>query len=209
MHIKSTFIHLNKVGIKTEKELWNKKILTWDDYQTQIESTNLFFQKTTSALTESFQALEKGDIDFFAKTLPPKEYFRLALSFPKDVIFLDIETTGLSQYYDHITMIGWSIGGKYDYYVQGIHEEDKFRNALKKAKIIVTFNGSIFDIPFMKNYFKDIEVPQCHIDLRFLAKSVDLAGGQKSIEEQIGFKRNKTLKRRDTLFSYHQTRLWR
>ena len=205
MHIKSTFIHLNKVGIKTEKELWNKKILTWDDYQAQIENTNLFFEKTSSVLTESFQALDNSDIDFFSKTLPSKEYFRLALSFPKDVIFLDIETTGLSQYYDHITMIGWSLDGKYDYYVQGIHKEEKFRNALKKAKIIVTFNGSVFDIPFMKNYFKDINVPQCHIDLRFLAKSVDLAGGQKSIEDQIGFKRSKALK--DTN-GYMATVLW-
>jgi len=205
MHIKSTFIHLNKVGNKTEKELWTKKIFTWDAYQSQIENTNLFFDRTISKLSESFQALENNDVDFFANTLPKKEYFRLALSFPQDVIFLDIETTGLSRYYDHITMIGWSLNGEYDYYVQGIDKEDKFREALNKSKIIVTFNGAIFDIPFIKNYFKDIKTPQCHIDLRFLAKGVDLSGGQKSIEDQIGFKRSKSLKNTD---GYMATVFW-
>lgn len=205
MHIKSTFIHLNKVGTKTEKELWAKKIFTWDAYQSEIENTNLFFDRAISRLSESFQALENNNVDFFANTLPKKEYFRLALSFPQDVIFLDIETTGLSRYYDHITMIGWNLNGEYDYYVQGIDKEDKFREALNKAKIIVTFNGAIFDIPFIKNYFTNIKTPQCHIDLRFLAKSVDLSGGQKSIEDQIGFKRNKSLQNTD---GYMATVFW-
>jgi uncharacterized protein YprB with RNaseH-like and TPR domain/predicted nuclease with RNAse H fold/dephospho-CoA kinase len=205
MHIKSTFIHLNKVGLKTEKELWAKMILTWEDYQTTIEKKDLFFNEEFSRLKKSFQAFNSKNIDFFAEELPKSEYYRLALSFPEDVIFLDIETTGLSQYYDHITMIGWSIDGEYDYYVHGINNESKFREALKKAKIIVTFNGSIFDIPFIKNYFEDIETPLCHIDLRFFAKKAGLSGGQKSIEDQIGFKRNKSLK--DTN-GYMATVLW-
>lgn len=205
MHIKSTFIHLSKIGLKTENELWLKKTLTWDDYQRDIENTNLFFDKSSSRLFESYQALDNNDIEFFANTLPRKEYFRLALSFPSDVLFLDIETTGLSRYYDHITMIGWSINGEYDYYVQGIHQENKFREALSKAKIIVTFNGAIFDIPFIKNYFKNVETPLCHVDLRFLAKGIDLSGGQKSIEDQIGFKRSKALKSTD---GYMATVLW-
>ena len=205
MDITSTFLHLNKVGIKTEAELWSKMILTWDDYKAQVESTDLFFDKSLSRLSESYQALANRDTTFFANTLPKKEYFRLAVSFPQDVLFLDIETTGLSQYYDHITMIGWSINGTYDYYVQGIDQESKFREVLLKAKIIVTFNGAIFDIPFIKNYFKNIEIPLCHIDLRFLAKGVDLSGGQKSIEDQIGFKRSKSLKNTD---GYMATVLW-
>jgi len=205
MHIKSTFIHLNKIGIKTENKLWKKNILTWDDYQTNIEYKNLFFDKFSSKLWESFQALDNKHIDFFTKTLPKKEYFRLALSFPQDVLFFDIETTGLSRYYDHITMIGWSLNGEYEYYVHGINQEDKLRDVLTRAEIIVTFNGAIFDIPFIKNYFNNIETPLCHIDLRFLAKSVDLSGGQKAIENQIGFKRTKSLKNTD---GYMATVLW-
>lgn len=43
MHIQSTFIHLNKIGKKSEKELWNKNILSWEEYQNYYEKNNLFF----------------------------------------------------------------------------------------------------------------------------------------------------------------------
>jgi uncharacterized protein YprB with RNaseH-like and TPR domain len=31
---------------------------------------------------------------------------------------LDIETTGLSRYYNNITIVGWSIGNKYNVYIK-------------------------------------------------------------------------------------------
>ena len=40
MYIQSTFIHLDKLGVHKEKELWNKNILSWKDYQENIEKTN-------------------------------------------------------------------------------------------------------------------------------------------------------------------------
>ena len=205
MHIKSTFLHLNKIGYKTERELWAKKIFNWNDYQKAYENDNLFFDETSSVFYDSLQAFTTKDVDFFASRLPKNEYYRLALTFPEDVMFLDIETTGLSQYYDHITMIGWSIGQQYDFYIHGINKENKFIDALSKAKIIVTFNGSIFDVPFIKKNFSQIKVPECHIDLRFLSKKVGLSGGQKVIEEQIGFKRIKSLQNTD---GFVATVLW-
>lgn len=205
MLIESTFIHIDKFGFKTEKELWNKNIFTWYDYQNIVEKENLFFDDSKSKFAESINALRDMDINYFAKKLKKSEYFRLALSFPEEVMFLDIETTGLSRYYDHITMIGWSFCNKYDYYVHGIDKEKKFIDAIQKAKIIVTFNGSIFDIPFIKSVFSNIITPLAHIDLRFLSKSVGLSGGQKKIEDEIGFKRSKSLKNTD---GYMATVLW-
>jgi uncharacterized protein YprB with RNaseH-like and TPR domain/predicted nuclease with RNAse H fold/dephospho-CoA kinase len=205
MHITSTFIHLNKIGKKSEHDLWNKKILTWDDYQNNIEKDSLFFDNTCSKLFSSINAYNEKNIQFFVDNLPKSDYFRLALSFPEDVLFLDIETTGLSQYYDHITMVGWSIGDKYDYFINGISKETDLKQALSNAKIIVTFNGSIFDIPFIKKQFPNIHIPECHIDLRFFSKRIGLTGGQKKIEDEIGFKRNKSLKNTD---GYMATVLW-
>ena len=172
MLIQSTFLHLNKFGKKIESTLWSKNILTWNDYIALEQSGNLFFDKSLSVLGDSFKALESKDLDFFAKKLPKSSYFRLALSFPEDVMFLDIETTGLSRFYDHITMIGWSVGSTYGYYVNGISDNNEFIDAISRAKVLVTFNGGIFDIPFIKSMFNDIKVPDCHIDLRFFAKSV-------------------------------------
>ena len=38
---------------------------------------------------------------------------------PNEVLFLDIETTGLSRYYDYVTLIGFAIGGKYEVVLAG------------------------------------------------------------------------------------------
>lgn len=205
MHIKSTFLHLTSIGSKTEKELWQKGILTWEDY-IRIHENNLFYNEKASKFTESLQAIDEKNIEYFANKLPKSEYYRLALSFPEEVMFLDIETTGLSKYYDHVTVIGWSIAGKYEYYVEGIHDQNKFVSALTKAKILVTFNGSIFDIPFIKNHFLiEKMLPLCHIDLRFFTKRIGLSGGQKYIEDIIGIKRKKSLKNTD---GFMATVLW-
>lgn len=60
---------------------------------------------------------------------------------------------------------------------------------MRDAQIIVTFNGSLFDLPFLRAAFPDLKIPPVHIDLRFLAKRVGLSGGQKSIEQELGIKR--------------------
>ena len=59
MYIQSTFIHLDKFGNNKEKELWNKNIFSWKDYQQNIEKTNLFFEDKDSILYSSINALEK------------------------------------------------------------------------------------------------------------------------------------------------------
>ena len=39
--------------------------------------------------------------------------FSQLLERPRDILFLDIETTGLSRYYDYVTLIGFAIDGEY------------------------------------------------------------------------------------------------
>jgi uncharacterized protein YprB with RNaseH-like and TPR domain len=50
----------------------------------------------------------------------------------------------------------------------------------------VTFNGTLFDIPFLKRTFEDIKLPLRHIDLRYFARRAGLSGGQKAIERILG-----------------------
>ena len=66
-----------------------------------FESNNV-----STILESSFEAYEKKDVDFFARRLDNNYFYRIALSYPEDVIFVDIETTGLSKYYDQITLVG-------------------------------------------------------------------------------------------------------
>lgn len=85
---------------------------------------------------------------------------------------MDIETTSLSLYYDHITVIGWSKLNNYNAYVtQGDPAVlTQFLLDLNDAKCMVTFNGSMYDVPFLKKAFPEIKFPKCHIDLQFFAK---------------------------------------
>jgi uncharacterized protein YprB with RNaseH-like and TPR domain/predicted nuclease with RNAse H fold/dephospho-CoA kinase len=189
--LKSTFQHLKGVGEKTERTLWSKGITTWESYAASFQKQLSLFSgfSENTPISESIAAYEDGDIAFFAKTLPTSEYYRVALEFPEDVIFLDIETTGLSLYYDIITIVGWSLGNEYGVYING-QDETRLRAALAQAKAIVTFNGTMFDLKFMNKHFEGLTIPPVHLDLRFFAKRVDLSGGQKAIEKGIGFERN-------------------
>ena len=172
--------------------MWENRILTWSDFQDKLEN-NLFFQDVDSILYDSINAFHNQQVNFFTSRLSGNELYRVALTFPEDVMFLDIETTGLSHYYDFITIIGWSTGINYHYFVNGLSNSDFFLRAIEKAKVLITFNGKIFDVPFLKKLFPEIKIPSCHIDLRFFSSSIGLKGGQKEIERLTGYKRIKSL----------------
>ena len=139
-------------------------------------------------IEQSIKHLNSKNTDYFVNLLPKSEYYRIALAFPEDTLFVDIETTGLSRYYDDITLIGWCFKDQYSVYIKGELTSD-FLDAVGKAAAVVTFNGSQFDLPFIRQEFPDIRVPMCHIDLRYFSKILGVSGGQKLIEEHLGFER--------------------
>lgn len=192
--LRFTFQHIKGLGFRKEIDLWKRGIASWEDYLGTLQLSMFEVDSFHKSLQLSVEAYEKGDTDFFALTLNPVEFYRIALSFPEDVMFLDIETTGLSRYYDHITLIGWSFLNEFNVYYQGL-DVSLLRNAFARAKAIVTFNGSLFDVPFIKKEFPDIKIPICHIDLRFFAKRFGYSGGQKKIELEIGFRRSEEVEK--------------
>jgi uncharacterized protein YprB with RNaseH-like and TPR domain/predicted nuclease with RNAse H fold/dephospho-CoA kinase len=192
----STFQHLKGISAKKELELWHSGKICWEDFEkAQSKQLPLFDNSNgseNSSLYLSKKALLEENVDFFAKSLSNNEYFRIALNFPDKTMFLDIETTGLSKYYDEITLIGWSFGEEYGVFING-GKEKTFLQAISRAKVIVTFNGSIFDLPFIRKKYPNLSIPLCHIDLRFLSRRVGLSGGQKTIEKTLGIKRPENL----------------
>ena len=106
-------------------------------------------------------------------------------SFPDHVLFLDIETTGLSHYYDEITVIGWSFGGEAKTVIKGQDFEPFYEDA-SRARALVTFNGVRFDTKFLNKECPGIALPKTHIDLMYLCRRVGLKGGQKAIEKTLG-----------------------
>ena len=205
--IEYTFQHLNGSGLTKERALWKRKIFTWSDYEKfQNQQLHFDFDESLSLISESRNKLESGDVDYFAKRLPPNLHFLIPHSFPENTIFVDIETTGLSLYYDTLTIVGWSKLNEYSVFIQGDKEnEGKFLKCMAESKCVVTFNGAIFDLPFIRKNFPEIKIPQCHIDLRFFSKRVGYQGGQKKIEKLLQIKRPSEIIDVD---GYEATLLW-
>ncbi|HEX9277590.1 MAG TPA: ribonuclease H-like domain-containing protein [Casimicrobiaceae bacterium] len=183
-------------GISADREqaLWRSGVATWDDleriYQPQL-SLITGRGGSSAALREldlSREALARRELQYFAEKLPKREHYRLAYAFPEETIFLDIETTGLSRYYDYITLVGVSQGKSYYVHLRGCNPQPLIE-AINSAKVVVTFNGSLFDLPFVRQEFAEVRIPLVHVDLRFLARRAGLSGGQKEIEERLSIKR--------------------
>ncbi|MHB1000290.1 MAG: ribonuclease H-like domain-containing protein [Armatimonadota bacterium] len=190
--LKSTFIHVPGIGYSTECKIWSLGALTWDDYLDMHSDIKLPAGKKSLILPrveESVKKLSEDDYAYFSRVLPSKDHWRAVSSFGAkgDIAYLDIETTGCG-YYDEITVIGLYNGYEMKSFVKGINLND-FPSAISSTKMIVTFFGSGFDLPFISRVFPDIKFNQLHVDLCFFLRRIGLTGGLKSIEENVGIKR--------------------
>ena len=62
--------------------------------------------------------------------------------------------------------------------------------AVRPAKLLVTFNGSRFDLPFLRKAFPRFGLDLIHMDLLHPLRRLGFAGGLKSIEEEMGISRS-------------------
>lgn len=192
--LEATFLHIWGITQDKEKILWDSGIINIEQLKTNYYGfQGNLFDNYYEQTQETEIAINNNDIDFFLGNLPSRELYRAALTSYQDVMFLDIETTGLSRQYSYITLIGWVMNGNYSFYLKG-QTPERFFQDLNKAKIIVTFNGSLFDLPFIKKEFPEAKIPEAHIDLRFFAKRFGYTGGQKKIEQLLKIKRPKKIK---------------
>ena len=77
--------------------------------------------------------------------------------------------------------------------------------ALEGAKILVTFNGSCFDVPVLRNSFPEVDFDLPHYDLRFASKKVGYRGGLKPLEIEMGITREDEIEGVDGAMA---VRLW-
>lgn len=101
-------------------------------------------------------------------------------------MYLDIETTGLG-YYDSITTIALFDGRSISWYINGQNLDD-FVKDIFKYRLIISYNGKSFDIPFIERFF-GIKMDHAHIDLRFVLSSLGYKGGLKACETALGIDR--------------------
>ena len=173
--------------------LWSEGVCDWSDLLSPSGRQLDLFGKRGSqlgcAVEASEEALAKGDVEFFKERLPRREHYRIAASLPGRCLFLDIESTGLSRYYDQVTLVGWSVGSRYEALIDP-KETCRLERDLVAHPIVMTFNGTLFDLPFLSSRLNTDWSDITHVDLRYLSKRAGLTGGQKKIELAIGFNRD-------------------
>jgi uncharacterized protein len=108
--------------------------------------------------------------------------------------FLDIETTGLSPLYSDITVIGvYLVGNGTERMVQLVGEEvtaKNLREVLNDVHTIYTYNGSRFDLPFIREWLGvDLKATYNHCDLMYHCWRSKLYGGLKMVEVQLDISR--------------------
>lgn len=197
--IQNTFIFLERVKRGIEENLWNQSIYTWDSFLNANKINGLSNARKKyydRKIFEARKALYNFDSSYFKRILPQSEYYRLYDFFKEDAIFLDIETTGLDSKNDDITVIGLFDGINTKTMVKGINfDYKKLKNVLKNYRLIVTFNGSSFDVPFINKTYSGLLPDIPNFDIKSVTDRLNLKGGLKEIEKKLGIKRNKIIEK--------------
>ncbi|MEO5358113.1 MAG: ribonuclease H-like domain-containing protein [Nitrospirae bacterium YQR-1] len=207
--IENSFSILDGIGEKGEKRLWSRGICTWQDFikQQSIPFLSDNHKGHIDGKLERFtRSLRDGNQEDFNKSIKRKEHWRLFERFREEVVCLDIETNGLPcKAGGYVTMVGLYDGYDYNCLIRGnnLNRETLLR-ALKPFKMLITFYGSVFDIPFLTNNFS-LELDMLHFDVCLEGKRVGLKGGLKKIESLLGILRDDDVVGMD---GFAAVRLW-
>ncbi len=205
--LQNTFIHLPGVGLQRERALWEQGILDWDRFLTTAcggKPKGRSQESAVELVRRSRNALACRDAAFFKPHLPAREAWRLYSEFADRALFLDIETTGLSGEYDDVTVIGALGNGELALFIKGVNLED-FPAYVAQFPLLISFNGSQFDVPFLRAHYPQARLDQAHIDLRFVLASLGYKGGLKLVETRLGLHRDPSLQGVD---GFEAVRLW-
>ncbi len=226
--ITNSFIFLEKITAARERKLWQQGILSWDGFlrTDKISGITAAAKKYYDRkLVEARRQLHLQNSSYFCHLLPQSEHWRLYEFFKEEAVYLDIETDGLSDNND-VTLVGLFDGFDTKTMIRRVNLDwRQLRRELEKYKIVVTFNGSVFDLPFMKKRYGEVipqlQIGQCpiahsasggivpHYDLRFCCSRIGLNGGLKRIEKQLDIRRSQIVENMYGGDAAQLYRMWR
>ena len=201
--MRKTFLHIQGIGPRREYAIWRRGISSWKEaLRVDLSWLGKRAERVRKGAEISELYLRIGEAGFFSQRLPPAERLRLWPEFGEDAAFLDIETDPF-----RITVVGLYFHGKYRVFVRG-KDLWRFPQFLRQAKLVVTYNGSAFDLPVILRAFyggkKPAEWPQPeifnpprgvhlpgkgHVDLKPILHARGIKGGLKASEEILGIRR--------------------
>ena len=191
MRVENSFIPVRGVGEQTERRLWEQGITHWDAFEPDaVGSTTA--ERIQSFIDDARARLDDGDAAYFGQTFPSSEQWRLYETFRDGACFFDIETTGLDAATSKVTTVSARIDGNTRTLVRGDNlTSDALQELFADADMLVTFNGKRFDVPFLEQSFDVSLSSYPHLDLMYPCRRLDLTGGLKTIEREIGLERDR------------------
>jgi uncharacterized protein YprB with RNaseH-like and TPR domain len=201
---------LNGIGEKLERKLWKSGILTWEDF---IGSGDLDFISPSrkrlfdEELRTARKNLDDGNAAWFSEILSGSEHWRLFDAFKDGAVCLDIETSGYQpESGGYTTVVGLYDGSDFKCFIHGRDlTAERIQAELSRYKYLITFYGSVFDIPFLEKSLPGFGVRIPHFDLCFGTRKLGYKGGLKSLEREFGIQRDEDVVGMD---GYAAVRLW-
>lgn len=205
----SSFIFLPGVGPATERRWWDQGLRDWDLFLNHSSVPGLSAGRKDwydGELRTAQQLADSGHYHSFATRLPRREHWRLYEPCRSRTVYLDIETTGSPPGQGDVTVVGLHRNGTT---VSLVGEEnltiERLQTELDACDLLVTFFGSVFDVPFLCASFQGLRFPPLHFDLCFAARRLALRGGLKQIERELEIDRHASVRHLD---GFDAVRLW-
>ena len=209
--ITHTFQLLPSVGAKKERAIWETGLRSWDDFLSADSVGTMrpeAKERGDVLLTQASEMLDDGDSRGLAELLPKGEVWRMYRRFRDDAVYLDIETDGLSR--DALVTVV-TVHGRGDTVTltEGVDlSPETLAAAVDGASMIVSFNGSCFDVPVLRNSFPEVDWDMPQFDLRFASRKVGHRGGLKPLEIELGITRSEDIEGVDGADAVRLWKLW-
>jgi hypothetical protein len=185
--LKNSFLHLPGISIDDEEDLWVAGVRDWSD----AVASGLLDEEQKQAVERSVAALENRDSLYFGEMYRAQHRWRLLPDFADETAFLDIETTGLGGE-AYLTMCGVLDSDGFRAYVRSENLEN-LASDLDRYRIVVTFNGLSFDVPWLRRELGPLLENAAHVDLMHVLRGIGMRGGLKKIERAVGLDRGDDL----------------
>ncbi len=207
--LESTFIFLKGIGECTERRLWDEGIATWETFLAAPSLSGISRGRKTlydADVAAAREQLGRRNARHFSRCLKPGDQWRLFDAFRPRTVFLDIETTGTAPHEGDVTMVGLYSAGRMTTLIRNESlTGQRLADELDCYDLIVTFFGSVFDLPFLKAKYPRLQLDQPYFDLFFAARRLGYRGGLKHIESTLGIARHASVQGMD---GWEAVRLW-
>ena len=207
--LESTFVLLKGIGESTERRIWDSGVSDWHAFLACGSLPGIAPDRKRcydADITLAIRRLQEGHSRYFSRCLKARDRWRLFETFRSHAVYLDIETTGGPPAYGEVTVVGLYANGRMTSLVRGKSlTEERLTSELSKYHLVLTFFGSVFDLPYLRAKFPGVVLDHPHIDLCFAARRLGLGGGLKRIESLMGIGRSADLQGLD---GWEAVRLW-